>query len=190
MQATQPYSYLTPEEYLTLERESEVRHEYVDGYVRPISNPNYRHDFIVGDFFVGIGIALRSTRCTPFTASMRVQVTLTIFLYPDLSVVCAEPQFVDEFTDTIANPVTIVEVLSPSTEGNDRGRKSMYYRNIPSLCEYIIVAQDEPFVTLHRRLPDGTWTITDIEGLHAVLSLPEIGCSLPLRDIYRRVSFT
>lgn len=189
MQATQPYTYLTPEEYLAFDRHSNERYEYYDGQMVAMSGSSYEHDFIVGDLFIDIGTQLRGTPCTP-SANMRVRVTASKYTYPDLTVVCGKPEYVDEHVDTIANPVTIVEVLSPSTEGNDRGHESMYHRNIPSLREYIIVAQDEPFVTLHRRLPDGTWTITDVEGLDTILSLPAIGCSLPLRAIYRRVSFT
>lgn len=190
MQDTQPHSYLTPEEYLAFDRQSDERYEYYDGQMVARSGSSHEHDFIVGDMFTDINVQLRGTPCTPYTAKMRVRVTVSKYTYPDITVVRGKPDYVDEHVDTIANPVTIVEVLSPSTEANDRGRKSMYYRNIPSLREYIIVAQDEPFVTLHRRLPDGMWTITDVEGLDAVLALPAIGCSLPLREIYRRVAFT
>lgn len=175
MQATQPYSYLTPEAYLAFDRNSEERYEYYDGQIVAMSGSSDEHDFIVGDMFIDIGTQLRGTFCTPYTATMRVRVTVSQYTYPDLTVVCGKPEHVDEHVDTITNPVTIVEVLSPNTEGNDRGRNSMYCRNIPSLREYIMVAQDEPFVTLHRRLSNGTWTITDVEGLDTVLSLPAIG---------------
>jgi Uma2 family endonuclease len=190
MRATNLNPYLTPEEYLAKDRQSEERYEYYDGQIYAMTGSSHEHDFIVGDMFTDINLHLRGSRCTPFTANMRVRVTASKYTYPDLSIVCGEPEYVDEHVDTIANPVTIVEVLSPSTAANDRGRKSMYYRNIPSLREYIIVAQDEPFVTVHRRLSDETWTIMDVEGLDGVLTLPAIGCTLHLHDIYRRVTFS
>jgi Uma2 family endonuclease len=109
--------------------------------------------------------------------------------YPDVTVACGNILFEDEHVDTLLNPTVIFEVLSPSTEHDDRGRKWASYRTIESLREYILVAQDAPRVEHHLRQAEGSWLLTEMHQLDDVLELPSIACRLPLSEIYAKVDF-
>ena len=103
------------------------------------------------------------------------------------AVVCGEPRFDDSELDTLLNPKLIVEVLSPSTEAYDRGIKSERYRSIPSLAEYVLVAQERVHVEHLLWHGAGHWLLEELSGLGQMLQLPAIGCRLPLADVYERV---
>ena len=119
---------------------------------------------------------------------MRVRTPADLFTYPDVVVVCGEPSFDDREFDTLLNPTMIVEVLSPSTEGYDRGIKSSRYRSIASLAEYLLVAQNQCHIEHLIRQADGEhWLLEELSDLNAVLELPSIGCRLSLAEIYDRV---
>lgn len=110
-----------------------------------------------------------------------------LFTYPDVVVVCGEPRLADEHLDTLLNPTLLIEVLSPSTEAYDRGKKFEHYRTIESLAEYLLVAQDEPRIEQFVRQPDGHWLFTAIAGLPATILLPSIRCELSLSEVYDKV---
>jgi Uma2 family endonuclease len=119
---------------------------------------------------------------------MRIRIpSANIYTYPDVVVVCGEPQFEDDYVDTLLNPVLLVEVLSKSTASYDRSVKSGYYRTLPSLAEYLLVAQDEYHVALHVRQADGRWLLADIRGSEERVELTSVGCVLSLADVYERV---
>jgi len=105
-------------------------------------------------------------------------------------VVCGDPQFLDPRKDTLLNPAFIAEILSPSTEGFDRGRKFEHYRSIESLAYYLLVAQDRVHVDLYTRQPDGHWLLSEAGRLEDSLELASIGCSLTLGDLYEKVDLT
>ena len=111
-----------------------------------------------------------------------------MYTYPD-AVVCGEPQFEDEAVDTLSNPTLIVEVLSPSTEMNDRTRKFADYRKIASLKEYILIAQQECRVTQYIRQSNGTWLFQEASQMGETLYLASIGCDLELERVYRKIQF-
>lgn len=113
---------------------------------------------------------------------MRVRVQSTDFVYPDIIIVCGEPQFGDEVADTLLNPTVVIEVLSPAIEPYDRGRKFHNCRTLDSLQEYLLVAQDAYRIERFLRQ-------TDVTALGAVLELPSIGCKLAVADVYDKVSF-
>ena len=145
---------------------------------------------IVNDPVFGalIGQHLRGKRCEAFTANMRVLATASgLYTYADLSVVCEEPQFADAQVDTLTNPTLLVEILSPSTEDYDRGKKAKLYRAIPSLQELLFIAQDSYEVELYRRQPDGTWSLIEANGLESAIALASIGYTLSLRELYEKV---
>ena len=106
--------------------------------------------------------------------------------YPDIVVVCGMPQFEDAHEDTLLNPTLLIEVLSPSTEAYDRGGKFAHYRKIPTLCEYLLVTQDQPTIERYVRQGD-VWILTDATGLEASVPLESIECVLSLRDVYDKV---
>ena len=183
-------TYFTPEEYIALERKAEYKSEYFDGHIIAMSGASRAHNHITGDIFYGLYPQLIGHGCDIFSGDMRVRPSLgDAYFYPDVVVVCGEPEFEDDTFDTLLNPILIVEVLSPSTEAYDRGEKFARYKHLASLQEYVLVSQDKVWVEHHRR--HGTqWVLSHYRALEEVLLLPSIGCELPLRDIYARVTVT
>ena len=187
-------TYLTPEEYITLERKAipdaeTVRSEYMNGEVINRSGASLAHNLITGNIFGQLYARLRGGRCIVFANEVRVSIpTAKSYFYPDVGVVCEEPRFEDEVFDTLLNPIVVVEVLSPSTEAYDRGEKFAHYRQLPSLQEYILVAQDTVFVEHYRR-QERQWIFTGFQERDEILPLPSRQCELPLQEIYERVTF-
>lgn len=183
----QPKRSWTVEEYLTFERSSDVKHEYVAGDVFAMAGATATHNIIVANIIASLHAQTRQRDCTVFPSDMRLKiVSYNSYTYPDVTVVCGEIRYEDEHQDTLLNPTLIVEVLSPSTEQHDRGRKSQYYRSIPSLKEYILVSQHEPHVEHFVRHSDYQWLFTETSDLRSAVHLPAIGCTLALADIYDR----
>jgi Uma2 family endonuclease len=120
---------------------------------------------------------------------MRVKFEATGYTYPDIVVVCDEPIFEDEQKDTLLNPRVLVEVLSDSTEKYDRGTKSRHFRQIPSLQEYVLIAQDQPLVERYVRQSDGDWLLTDFRELTTTFAYSSIPVKIALTDIYHGVEF-
>ena len=181
-------SILSPEEYLEIERKSDHKSEYYQGEMFAMSGGSRRHDRIVVPLTFLLEQHLSGKRCEAFSANMRVLATPSgLYTYPDLSVACEEPQFVDSQVDTLINPTLLVEVLSPSTEDYDRGKKAKLYRAIPSLQELLLVAQDSYEVELYRRQTDGSWSLIEAKGLESSITLASIGYTLELGELYRRV---
>jgi len=187
-------TYLTPEEYITLERKAipdaeTVRSEYVRGKIIPMSGASFAHNLITGNICIELGTRLKDSGCVVLANEMRVSTPSTsAYFYPDVVVVCEEPRFEDDVFDILLNPIILVEVLSPSTEAYDRGEKFMHYRELPSLQEYILVAQDKICVERFSR-QENNWMLTDFQNIEEHLPLISVQCELPLREIYDRVTF-
>jgi Uma2 family endonuclease len=180
--------FLSPEEYLAIERKAEYKSEYYHGEMFAMSGVSRRHDRINVRLTVLIGQHLRGKKCETFSANMRVLATSSgLYTYPDLSVVCEEPQFADAHVDTLTNPALLVEILSPSTEDYDRGKKAKLYRAIASLRELLFIAQDSYEVELYRRQADGSWSLIEAAGLESAIALTSIGYTLSLRELYENV---
>jgi Uma2 family endonuclease len=105
-------------------------------------------------------------------------------------VVCGDPQYADDQKDTLLNPVLIGEVLSPSTRDYERGMKAEHYRRLPSLNEYLIVAQQRPYVEQWTRQPENRWLVTEFFNSTEIIQLESFGCTLPLAEIYHQIDFT
>src|SRR5262249_49166797 len=145
---------------------------------------------IQGNLYVELAARLRNTRCRPYTADLRVRVDATrLYTYPDISVVCGERLFASSKRNTLLNPVVVFEVLSDSTESYDRGKKFQHYRQIETLTDYILVAQDQIRVEQYTRQADGVWTLRDYANTSDQLKLDSINVSIPLADVYRDVEF-
>ncbi len=187
-------TYLTPEEYITLERKAipdveTVRSEYVKGKIIAMSGASFAHNLITANISAGLHARLRDSGCVAIANEMRVSTPSTSsYFYPDVVVVCEEPRFEDDVFDILLNPIILVEVLSPSTEAYDRGEKFIHYRQIESLQEYILVAQDKICVEIFRR-QENNWILTDFQNLEELLPLNSVQSELPLREIYDRVTF-
>lgn len=188
----QPQRRYTLEEYLALERESEVRYEYWHGEVFAMSGGTLYHDRIMGNVFDLLRTQLRGKGCDVFTNNMQIKVPAAPpYRYADGSVVCG-PVEVERFNshDLLLNPLLIWEVLSPGTEAYDRGDKFTYYKSIASFREYLLIAQHRPHVTHYVRQQDDTWAYEEVNDLQDQLSLPAVDCTLALSDVYREVTFS
>src|SRR5262249_49973851 len=181
------------EEYLARERESVTRHEYLDGQIYDMAGGRLQHSRIFIKLAVEIGSQLRGRECEALSPNMKVKAGDSgLFAYPDLSVVCGKPVFLDSHRDVLLNPVVIFEVLSPTTEGYDRGEKFFRYRNfINTLADYLVVSQHRPLVENFVRQDDGgQWLYVPVEGLSSKLHIRSIGCLVELSEIYARVDFS
>ena len=188
--ATQPKPYLTPEEYLAFEREADVKHEYYAGEIFAFAGASRQHNLIAGNVFAGLHAQLRKRPCEVYPSDMRVRVSPTgLYTYPDVTVVCEEARFDDENKDTLLNPMVIVEVLSPSTEGYDRGGKFEQYRKLESVQEYVVIAQDRVHVERWGREENNQWLLSETDNVEDVITLPSIGCRLAVADLYEKVEF-
>ena len=147
------------------------------------------HNLIVAHVISQLVLQLRSGPCRVYPSDMRVRVSATgLYTYPDIVVACEAPRFLDEQRDTLLNPALIVEVLSPSTEAYDRGRKFGHYRSIDSLAEYLLVSSECAGAELFTRQTDGGWLLTAASELRDTLQLSATGCRLPLADLTIRWS--
>ncbi len=179
--------YYTPEEYLEREHKAETKSEYFDGRVYAMAGTSRPHNQISLNIGSEFRFRLRGGPCEAYSGDMRVRVEATgLYTYPDVSVVCGEQSFDSVRMDTLLNPTLLVEILSPSTEAYDRGRKFAQYQNLESLQTYVLIAQDAARVEVYTRQGD-VWTQETYVGLDATVALPAIGCELPLREIYERV---
>ncbi len=183
---TQPR--ITPQEYLAWERLQETRHEYVNGEIHAMTGASRRHNLVNGNIFAALHSRMRGKPCEVYSNDMRVKVNATgMYTYPDIVVACGQPQFEDQSVDTLLNPLLIVEVLSESTEGYDRGAKFLHYRKLSSLREYVLVAQTECRVEHYLRQDENHWLLTEYQALDETLNLVALDCALPLRELYERV---
>ncbi|MEM6328801.1 MAG: Uma2 family endonuclease [Planctomycetota bacterium] len=186
--SAQPQPRLTPAEYLAIERSAiDARHEFYRGEMFLMSGASREHNLIAFNLSGLVGNALVDSGCEAYPADMRVKVDATgLYTYTDLVVTCEEPAFEDEHVDTLVNPQAIVEVLSPSTEAYDRGKKFEHFRGIPTLREYLLVAQDRPHIERYSLGDDGVWRLADASGLGAATAIETIGLTLPLADVYAK----
>jgi Uma2 family endonuclease len=184
-----PTYYLSPEEYLALERKAEGKSEYVEGVMYAMAGGSERHNLIAANVIIAIGVQLRNRPCRVYPSDLKVRVPNSKrFFYPDVSVVCGESRFADDERDVILNPVLVVEVLSESTAAYDRGKKFLSYQQIESLQEYLLISQDEEIVEHYVRQGNDTWLYTKAIGLEETFTLPSIECQLMLRDIYDKAT--
>ena len=183
--------FITAADYLAQERQAETKSEYLNGRIYGMSGASEEHNTIVFNLARRIGNQLDKKPCRGYVNDMRVKVSPTgLYTYPDVVVVCGKPRFEDQHVDTLLNPTVIIEVLSDSTENYDRGEKFAHYRALPSLSDYLLVAQDQPRIEHYQRQPDGRWLYSATDGLDAQVEIATIGCVLPLAEVYERVDFT
>lgn len=180
----------TVEEYLSLEQEATDKHEFHDGEILAMSGGSLEASLIAANTTREIGNALKGKPCRVAESNLRVRIPpRNRYLYPDALIFCGSPEFdpLDNKRHTILNPRVIIEVLSPSTEGYDRGDKFASYREIPSLQEYIMIAQDRVSVESWVRESDGNWSILTFAGLTAVAVVRSVGINIPMSEIYSGV---
>jgi len=189
MEVKQP-DRLNFDEYIALERSTNIRHEYHDGTVYAMAGGTLAHSMISGNTFGELRTALKGkgSDCRPFNSDLKLHIpSLNKFLYPDVMVVCGSIQSEGAYKG-ISNPSVIIEVLSKSTETYDRGKKFYYYRQIPSLKTYILIHQYAAQVEIFTRVSD-LWKITLIEGINQQIAIDTLDITLNMKDIYEDVAF-
>lgn len=181
---------ITPSYYLERERSATERSEYCNGCIYAMSGASLTHNRVAASLAVILGIQLRHKPCEPFFGDMRVKVSSTgLYTYPDGVIVCGEPQLEDEHFDTLLNPTAIIEILSVSTEAYDRGDKFAHYRTLPSLTDYLLIAQSQPRIEHYYRQGNERWLYCAVEGLESSIEIATIDCTLSLAEVYERVTF-
>lgn len=186
----QPQPRFTPAEYLAAERRASTKSEFVDGRTFAMAGASRRHNLITSNVIVQLGSQLRHRSCEVYPGDMRVKVPATgLYTYPDVAVVCGEPEFEDAELDTLVNPTLLVEVLSKSTADYDRGAKFDHYRSLASLREVLFIAQDSLHVVHYQRQPDDTWNLSETRDSKSRLILPSIEAELLTAEVYAKVSF-
>lgn len=185
-----PRHFYTLAEYFALERTGDARYEYWDGDIICMSGGSEQHARISGNVYFTLRQQLTGGQCETFTADLPIKTPqLPPYRYPDVSAACGKAEFEKvEGIDALTNPTLIVEVLSPATERRDHHEKRMAYQAIPSLMEYLLIAQDAPHVT-HLLRQGGTWTRAEYDNLEATVELSSIGCMLAPRDVYLGINF-
>jgi len=194
-----PKSILTEDEYLALERDAEERHIYVDGEIFAMSGESGAHGDITSNVLASLHAQLRGTPCRVRMKDTKVRSgprprtgkrPAGLYSYPDIVVICEDPEYLDDFQDVILNPKVIVEALSRTTEAFDRGLNfARYQKYNPTLGDYVLVSQDCPQIEHFHREQDGRWTYQIHEGLKAIVKLPSIRCRLKAADVYERIEF-
>jgi Uma2 family endonuclease len=188
--STVPHPLLSPQEYLARERLADYRSEFYGGEMFAMAGASWEHTLIKDNLAREAGNQSKNGPCRVLTSDLRVKVSGTgLYTYPDIVVVCDEPQFEDKMFDTLLNPRAIVEVLSDSTEKYDRGVKFAHYRQLPSVAEYVLVAQDRPLVERYVRQADETWVLTTFSDLTQTFAFGSIPVRVALADIYQGVEF-
>ena len=181
------------EEYWAIEKDSEIKHEWIDGQIYPLSEiknmagATTQHNRIMMTVGRLLGNQLFRKSCEPFGSDQRIKVPSTgMRAYPDIQVVCPPFEYDDELPDTITNPKVIIEILSPSTQHKDRTKKWFNYQQLESLTDYLMISQEERLIEHYVRHEGGGWHYNMVENDGEIV-LASIDCKLNLDDVYERV---
>lgn len=194
----QPKTYLYSfDEYLEAERVAFERSELIDGEIYAMAGESGRHGDISSNLAMLVASQLRGTPCRSRikdtkvkSGAFRERFGKGMISYPDLVVICGEPEYHDKFKDIVLNPAVIIEVLSDATEEFDRGVKFMRYRNFnDTLTDYILVSQDEAHIEHYIRQPNGDWLLKEYYSAEKSFPIDSINCTLNLSEVYERVEF-
>lgn len=188
-----PKSYqihIEPELYLIEEPAAAYRSEYFDGKVIQMAGGSRAHNFISLNIITDLDRLFEDSDCHVFAMDLKVHSEmLNSYLYPDVAVVC-DPLILSDLTSQIiTNPNMVFEVLSPSTEKKDKGRKMVAYQSIPSLKAYFLIAQDKYKVSLYEKREDGVWIFSEYSDLNDEIPIAHLGITLKLSRVYRRINF-
>ncbi len=190
---------VTVEQYLVIERAAEERHYYLDGEIYAMAGESDAHGDITVNIVGSLFNQLRGTPCRARTKDTKVRSAPILsagdsarglFSYPDVMVICGEPEYHDALKDVVLNPKVIIEVLSESTEAFDRGEKFTRLQTWnPSLTDFVLVSQDTPQIEHFTRQADGSWSYRRTTGLDARVVIASLNSTLKLADVYERVVF-
>ena len=185
-----PKTRMTPEQYLVQERAAEYRSEFFRGETFAMAGATRAHNLICTNLVRRLAEQFDNRDCEVYQGDMRVKVSAAgLYVYPDVVVACEQPKFEDGELDTLLNPRMLVEVLSKTTEGYDRGTKWRHYQSLPSLREYVLASQASPLVEIYRRTDDEQWLYVAYHEPAQPIVLESIDCQLQLDQVYAKVSF-
>lgn len=181
---------VSPEEYLAAERQALEKSEFFNGEIIPMAGATRNHNRVRDNVNGKIIQHLEYASCQSFSSDMRVHLPETgLYAYPDIVIVCGEPQLLPDDFDNLLNPTVLLEVLSDGTEDYDRGRKFLRYRSIPSLQEYVLIDSQRVAVEVWLKNELGQWTLieqcTDTAGQFTIQS---IGLTISMAQTYARTS--
>jgi Uma2 family endonuclease len=181
--ATLPDAPLTEEQYLAIERLAEFKSKFHDGRMSAMSCGSPNHALLSGAI-IALLYRQMPAGCRVFSSDLRIKaVSAGLCTYPDCSVICGDPETFGDQKDVVLNPLLIVEVLSPSTEDYDRGKRFELYRTIASFREYLIVHQDRRHVEHYSKQEDGSWVLREYGADGAVL-IARLGVHISLAELY------
>jgi Uma2 family endonuclease len=182
--STVPRPFLTPEQYLEIDRRAEVNSEYYNGEMFEMAGGSFPHAVLHTALSTAVRSRIDRKNCLSVSSNMRIQVSATgLYTYPDFAVVCGTPQLADGHRDTLLNPVLIAEVLSPSTASYDRAKKFEHYRTIESLRHYVLVSQETMLVEVFT-VEAGRLNFSAASDPGELVRLPEIGVEFPVEELY------
>ncbi len=182
--------HISSSDYLELERSSKEKHELFQGKIVAMAGASISHNRIVSNTIGNLNNFLKGKGCEVFPSDLRVHIPSSeSFTYPDVTIICGNPEMVDYKQDTIKNPTVIIEVMSPTTEQYDRGTKFFYYIQIPSLQEYILIDSAKVFAQTIRKQTDGSWKFDELKNENDQLTLLSIAHQISLKEIYENVVF-
>ncbi len=186
----QPKTAITPAEYLRQERKADIKSEYFNGELFAMAGATRKHNQISANLVRILGNDLLDKSCNVYASDMKVKTeTFNKYSYPDIVVACEEEKFEDEQEDVLLNPLIIIEILSDSTEACDRGQKFFHCQSIDSFVEYILVSQKSSQIEKFVRQPDNTWNYSMFHNTEDLVHISSIKCNLPVKEVYRKVSF-
>jgi len=186
-QPAQKY-YYTPDEYLAREETAEYKSEYYRGEIFAMAGTSINHNRIAGNLYTKFNQANTGKNCEALMSEIKVWIEAEqFFTYPDVLVICGDPAFYRNRRDTITNPLVIVEILSTSTQGYDRGNKFNFYRSIPTLKEYILIAQYRLHVEQYALNENGEWLVTEYRAAEDILKFSSVDFQIKISELYQRV---
>jgi len=181
--------YYTLEEYFVIDEASDVRNEYFSGYIIAMAGNTPEHIDIVDNLAFAIRQEIGERPCRARTNMLRVKSSESAYVYPDITVTCGEPIYLPTSPKTLTNTIVVIEVLSETTQKLDRGEKSVNYRKLEALQQYVLVSQNEPRIELYTRMANGHWELIDLSGMDATLELTAIDVAVPFELIYQDIDF-
>ena len=185
--AQRKYSVMSLEDYLILNKNSkDTRYEYLDGELRMLAGGSPDHSIIIANLTAAIKGPLKGSQCRVYNSDVQLKLSEKRYVFPDITISCDERDRNQK--ETIRYPRVVVEVLSPTTEATDRGKKAAYYRASPTIQEYVMVDSEEIFVEVHRR-EEGRWTIHTFEPGDTI-TLESLDIQFPIEDAYEGTSLT
>jgi Uma2 family endonuclease len=180
----------TPEEYLDLEVNAEVRHEYVNGEMIPMAGGLPNHNTIAGNLHATLVFLLKQKPYRTFISDQRLAIPRRrMYTYPDVMVTAQPIAYAEGRRDTLINPILIAEVLSDSTQDYDEGGKFAAYRTLDTLQDYLLISQTAIAAQHYVKTAPRRWTLADYEDPQDVLVLESLGCEITLGDLYDKVEF-